>query len=62
MAEVRISITGVKALEPLLAAVADVATQWESMTRCYSSSEENVALAELLDTLTDAARDLGGKR
>jgi hypothetical protein len=62
MAEVRISIVDVPPLKPLVDAVIAVTTKWTDMSRCYSSTEESVQLAELLDTLTDVARELGEKR
>lgn len=62
MAEVSIRIADIEAMKPLLDAVAAVAGRWESMARSYGHSKENVELAELLDTLTDAARNLGEKR
>jgi len=62
MPEVRISLTTIPPLRPLLDAVIAVTKQWTDMSRCYSSTEESVQLAELLDTLTDVARDLREKR
>jgi hypothetical protein len=61
VAEVRISLTTIPPLKPLLDAVVAVTKQWTDMSRCYIGNEEAVQLAELLDTLTDVARDLGAK-
>lgn len=62
MAEVKIRIDTIPPLGPLVNAVIAVTRQWTDMARSYGDTDENLALAELLDTLTDAARDLREKR
>lgn len=58
MAEARINLTTIPPLRPLLDAVVAVADKWADMSRCYSSADEARELAELLDTLDDAVREM----
>lgn len=57
MVEVHVNVVLPPKLESLLDATEAVAKQWEDMTYCYSSTEESLQLAELLDDLLAACRE-----
>lgn len=60
MPEVTIRCSDLEPVKSLLVATGAIVEQWEGMDSCYSSSEENVQLAELLDDLCTVVRELRG--
>jgi hypothetical protein len=59
VAEVHIKISDLEPVKALIAAVGPVVAKWQAMHRCYSSTQESVELAELLDELVRAVREVG---